>query len=143
MSKELVEIEHSESLLLDFVTYSDKPISVIDLDNADIQDLSFRNKEEKTRREEIIKSFILPEEIFFINRTVSRENQEKLAKALLEKHFTEKKKDHFNSHVCVYIPRILNLRKIQFEMENQMNRLKAEYNRELEYQIYVEAHRSI
>lgn len=84
MTKDLVEIENSESLSLDFVTYSDKPISVIDLDNADIQDLSFRNKEEKAKREEIIKSFILPEEIIFLNRTVSRENQEKLAKALLE-----------------------------------------------------------
>ena len=84
MTKDLVEIENSESLSLDFVTYSDKPISVIDLDNADIQDLSFRNKEEKAKREGIIKSFILPEEIIFLNRTVSRENQEKLAKTLLD-----------------------------------------------------------
>ena len=84
MSKELVEIEHSESLSLDFVTYSDKSISVIDLDNADMEDLSFWNKEEKARREEAAKNFILPKEIFVINRTVSRENQEKLAEALME-----------------------------------------------------------
>lgn len=84
MSKELVEIENSESLSLDFVTYSDKPISIIDLDNADMQDLSFQNKEEKTKREDITKNFILPEEIFAINRTISRENQEKLARVLLE-----------------------------------------------------------
>ncbi|MEJ5965321.1 helicase-related protein [Flavonifractor porci] len=84
VSKELVEIEHSESLSLDFVTYSDKSISVIDLDNADMEDLSFRNKEEKARREETAKNFILAKEIFAINRTVSRENQEKLAEVLIE-----------------------------------------------------------
>ena len=84
MSKELVEIENSESLSLDFVTYSDKPISIIDLDNADMQDLSFQNKEEKIKREDITKNFILPEEIFAINRTISRENQEKLARVLLK-----------------------------------------------------------
>lgn len=84
MSKELVEIEHSESLSLDFVTYSNKSISVIDLDNADMEDLSFRNKEEKARREETAKNFILTKEIFAINRTVSRENQEKLAEVLIE-----------------------------------------------------------
>lgn len=84
MSKELVEIENSESLSLDFVTYSDRPISIIDLDNADIQDLSFQNKPAKIDREAIIKNFILPQEVFTKNRTISRENQEKLVHILLD-----------------------------------------------------------
>lgn len=84
MSKELIDIENSKSLSLDFVTYSDKSISVIDLDNADIQDLSTQNKKAKIEREDIAKNFILPKEIFIINRTVSRDNQEKLARTLLD-----------------------------------------------------------
>ncbi len=83
MHKELEAIENSDSLRLDFITYSDKALNVIDLDNAEMQDLTSANAEVKQARESYIKDFILPEEIFIKNRTVSRENQEKLARTLL------------------------------------------------------------
>lgn len=83
MSKELDKIENSDAVSLDFITYSARPIGVIDLDNANIRDLYSQNIQKKVDRENIIKHFKLPKEIFILNRTVSWENQEKLVLALL------------------------------------------------------------
>lgn len=84
MHKELEAIENSDSLRLDFITYSDKDLNVIDLDNAEMQDLTLPNQELKKVREKHIRDFIVPKEIFIKNRTVSRENQEKLAHILVD-----------------------------------------------------------
>ncbi len=84
MSKELQEIENSDSLSLNFVTYSDHELSVIDLDNADGGDLTPINVQRKKEREQNISSFILPENVFLKNRTISKENQEKLIRFLLK-----------------------------------------------------------
>ena len=78
MTKELQEIEDSDSLALNFVTYSDNELSVIDLDNAEIEDLTSINAQRKTAREAVTQQFALPQEVFFKNRTVSKENQEKV-----------------------------------------------------------------
>lgn len=83
MQKELEIIENSDLLRLDFITYSNKDLNVIDLDNTEIQDLTSYNKQVKNAREEYVKSCFIPNDVFIKNRTVSRENQEKLARTLL------------------------------------------------------------
>ena len=80
---ELQEIEDSDSMTLNFVTYSDNELSVIDLDNAEIEDLTSINAQRKTERETVTQQFVLPQEVFFKNRTVSKENQEKLLHLLM------------------------------------------------------------
>ena len=62
---------------MDFVTYSDDDLSVIDMDNAEATDLTAINARRKAERETITQSFIIPHEVFIKNRTVSKENQEK------------------------------------------------------------------
>lgn len=83
MSKELQEIENTDSLALDFITYSDNELSVIDLDNAETEDLTNINAQRKATREAKTQRFNLPQEIFFKNRTISKENQEKLLLLLM------------------------------------------------------------
>lgn len=90
MSKDLMDIENSETLSLDFVTYSDKELGVIDLDNAELEDLSFKNSQAKKERDEAIKDFFLPKEVFEKNRTISKENQEKLLQTLVKSDEYEK-----------------------------------------------------
>lgn len=84
MSKELQEIEESDSLSLNFVTYSDATLSVIDLDNAESNDLTKINTVKKAEREKITSRYLLPEEVFIKNRTISKENQERLLRQLLK-----------------------------------------------------------
>lgn len=83
MTKELQKIEDSDSMTLNFVTYSDNELSVIDLDNAEIEDLTSINAQRKMKRETVTQQFILPQEVFFKNRTISKENQEKLLHLLM------------------------------------------------------------
>lgn len=83
MSKELQEIENLDSLSLNFVTYSDNELSVIDMDNAETNDLTAFNAHQKTIREEATQDFLLPQNVFFKNRTVSKENQEQLIRFLM------------------------------------------------------------
>ena len=85
MSKDLQEIEESDTLSLNFVTYSDTELSVIDLDNAENSDLTPVNAEKKADRNRLTSNYMLPEEVFIKNRTVSKENQEKLLQKLIEK----------------------------------------------------------
>lgn len=84
MNKELQEIEDAGDLELEFVTYSEKDLSTIDLDNAKYEDLTEYNKSRKSERDEFTRSFLLPESIFIKNRTISKDNQEKLLKKLLD-----------------------------------------------------------
>lgn len=90
MSKELQEIENAGDLELEFATYSDKYLSTIDLDNAEYEDLTELNKSKKVERDNVTKSFLLPESVFIKNRTVSKDNQEKLLQKLMDN--TEYKK---------------------------------------------------
>ena len=70
LTKELQEIEDSDSMTLNFVTYSDNELSVIDLDNAEIEDLTSINAQRKTERETVTQQFVLPQEVFFKNRNI-------------------------------------------------------------------------
>ena len=84
MNKELQEIEEAGDLELEFATYSDKELSHIDLDNVKYEDLTESNKVKKEERDEQTSQFLLPETVFVKNRTISKDNQEKLLRKLLE-----------------------------------------------------------
>lgn len=95
MSRELTQIEESEELVLDFVTYSDTEIGNIDLDNADICDLTQLNSTRKNERDKKTSHFRLPNEVFLKNRTIPKESQEKLLNILME-----------NNHYSIFRPLI-------------------------------------
>jgi len=84
MNKELSEIENSATLELDFVTYSQRELTPIDLDNANIEDLTPPNVQRNRDRDKMTSKFLLPQAVFIKNRTVSKENQEKLLQKLME-----------------------------------------------------------
>ena len=84
MNKELLEIEKSGDISLDFVTYSSKKPSIIDIDNAEIEDLTIENAVYKKMRDEDTREYCLPPQLFIQNRTVSKENQEKLLQCFLK-----------------------------------------------------------
>ena len=84
MNKELQQIEETGDLELEFATYSHKELSNIDLDNAKYEDLSEINQLKKEIRDQRTRNFILPESVFIKNRTISKDNQEKLLQKLLE-----------------------------------------------------------
>lgn len=84
MNKELSEIENSDSLSLDFVTYSTVKLGPIDLDNAEYDDLSPENALSKKTRDNMTRDYILPLSVFIENRTVSKENQEAILKTLMK-----------------------------------------------------------
>lgn len=82
MSKSLREIEE-QNPSLDFITYSNNKLSNIDLDNTEIDDLTADNKQRKLDRDKATAKFSLPYDVFIKNRTISKENQEKLLQTLL------------------------------------------------------------
>ncbi len=84
MNKELQKIEDEGELELEFLTYSEKNMSNIDLDNADYTDLTENNKLKKVARDEKTCTFLLPEYVFIMNRTISKDNQEKLLRELMK-----------------------------------------------------------
>ena len=84
MNKELQKIEKTDMISLDFVTYSNKKLDVIDLDNALFMDLLPINASLKKERENKTRYYLLPEEVFEKNRTVSKENQEMLLQTLMK-----------------------------------------------------------
>ena len=49
---------------LDFITYSDNGLSVIGIDNADVDDLTVTNKHRKELRESETRTFLLPQDVF-------------------------------------------------------------------------------
>ena len=101
MNKELQEIEAADTLSLNFVTFSETELGVIDLDNAEYPDLLPINVENKRARDKVTSGYMLPEEVFIKNRTVSKENQEKLLQKLMEKGEFEKYSLFFKKTVTV------------------------------------------
>ena len=101
MNKELREIEAADTLSLNFVTFSETELGVIDLDNAEYPDLLPINVENKRIRDKVTSGYMLPEEVFIKNRTVSKENQEKLLQKLMEKGEFEKYSLFFKKTVTV------------------------------------------
>ena len=84
MNRELIEIEKSDDISLDFVTFSNKPLSSIDLDSAEKVDLTDKNVQIKLERDEKTSKYLLPQTVFIKNRTVSKENQEKLINCFMK-----------------------------------------------------------
>ncbi len=84
INRELQKIESSNSMSLDFATYSDKTLSSIDMDNADIDDLTAHNAQRKQERDNRTSAYLLPHSVFIQNRTISKENQEQLLQTLMK-----------------------------------------------------------
>ncbi len=83
MHKELLDIENSDELSLNFATYSNNDLGSVDIDNADVDDLTEKNRQVKNIRDEKAKTFVLPYDVFVKNRMVVKEEQEKLLQTLL------------------------------------------------------------
>lgn len=84
MNKELVEIEESDDLKLDFATYADIELGPIDLDNAERADLSQQNQQIKDQRDQENQKLQLPYRVFIKNRLVMKEQQEQLMQCLMK-----------------------------------------------------------
>lgn len=83
MHKELLDIENSDELSLNFATYSNNELGAVDIDNADFEDLTEKNRQVKKNRDEKAKTFLLTYDVFVKNRMVVKEDQEKLLQTLL------------------------------------------------------------
>ncbi len=83
MHKELLEIENSDDIALNFATYSDAELGAIDIDNADIDDLTENNRRIKQLRDDKAREYLLPYEVFIKNRMVKKEDQEQLLRTVL------------------------------------------------------------
>lgn len=84
------QIELQDDIQLDFPTYNDKPILNVDLDSADIKDLSTNNQKTKEHRDSSFDFNKLPDNVFVKNRLFARDIQEKLLGFLLIKQEFEK-----------------------------------------------------
>lgn len=83
MHKELLDIENADDIVLNFATYSDAELGAVDLDNAEINDLTKNNRKAKEMRDAKAKQFLLPYEVFIKNRMVKKEDQERLLHTVL------------------------------------------------------------
>jgi len=99
--RELVTIV-DEKLILDFITYGERELGTIDLDNADMLDLTHNNRQAKQTRIEQQSGFALPEEVFRKNRLVKKEQQESLLRHLLRAD-----EDFYKFHQYLKYPNIL------------------------------------
>jgi hypothetical protein len=84
MHKELLEMENSDDIALNFATYSNAELGAIDIDNADIDDLTENNRQLKRFRDEQARGYLLPYEVFIKNRMVKKEDQEKLLQTIIQ-----------------------------------------------------------
>lgn len=86
VDKELAKFGYSEELSLNFITYDADELSEIDIDNAEMKDLLKFNSNIKEKRINEQKTYILPEDVFYKNRLIKKENQEKLLRLLCIDH---------------------------------------------------------
>lgn len=82
-SKNQREIEESNQLQLNFSTYDSMPIQNVDIDNADIMDLSEQNMATKEKRDSEFDYELLPDGVFAKNRLFERDVQERYLRYLL------------------------------------------------------------
>ena len=85
MDSKLAVFENCEDMVLDFATYGENLLDVVDVDNAEEKDLVERNKLAKKEREEKQLEFIVPRKVFEKNRLIKWEYQDKLLRTLLRK----------------------------------------------------------
>lgn len=76
--EELIKIETSDTAKLNFATYDSKELDGVDLDNAELPDLTPNNSIAKGNRIEEQQKFLLPRNVFEKNRLIPYEQQEKL-----------------------------------------------------------------
>lgn len=76
------QIEDDFKMTLDFATYRDDAISNVDLDNAEIIDLSGNNVALKSDRVYVQKSYLITDDVFIKNRLIPKDIQEKLLQIL-------------------------------------------------------------
>lgn len=102
MKKNLLEIENERDLVLDFATYSDAQLDGVDLDNAELVDLTEKNQRAKIQHDLKTKDYKLPEDVFYKNRLVPKEQQEQLLNLLLadDEHFERYTRLIHNSNLC-------------------------------------------
>lgn len=84
MHKELLKIENSDDIALNFATYSNEELGAIDIDNADVDDLTENNRQIKLLRDEQSRGYLLPYGVFIKNRMVKKEDQEKLLQTIMQ-----------------------------------------------------------
>lgn len=80
----LLEIENSDTSKLNFATYDNPELDGVDLDTAELSDLTSNNAASKNARIELQRNFSLPRSIFEKNRLVPYEHQEKLLQHFLK-----------------------------------------------------------
>ncbi|MBR3839607.1 MAG: DEAD/DEAH box helicase [Erysipelotrichales bacterium] len=102
------EIEEKNNLAstekLDFITFTDKPISVEDIDNTDVNDLIGRNKQLKESRQTKIEQSSIPNSVFEKNRAIDWIKQIELFNGLNSKSKNEllKYKEKYESlHIFI------------------------------------------
>lgn len=83
------QIENEDEMQLDFQTYNEKPILNVDIDNADIEDLSGNNRNIKEEREGRFNKEVLPDKVFIKNRLYSRDVQEKYLNYIMQRNVFE------------------------------------------------------
>lgn len=81
--KQLTNIVNNNDMKLDFAIYGKNELDGVDLDNAEMCDLTQRNQQLKQDRVESQSEYNLPEEVFEKNRTIKKEYQEQLLNHLI------------------------------------------------------------
>lgn len=86
VNKEQRRIEAQDDIKLNFQTYDNFNISNVDIDNANVEDLSTVNRQIKIERENNFHKEKLPDSIFIKNRLYQRDIQEKYLDYFLSGH---------------------------------------------------------
>lgn len=77
------QLKGSDRESLDFITFTDKALADVDIDNTFKDDLIGNNRTRKLQREEELKNTSIPESVFIKNRLIDKMSQAKLAEHLI------------------------------------------------------------
>lgn len=80
--KDIIDVRNDESL--DFLTYSERALGGVDLDNANISDLSEANARTKHEREELVSASGIPDSVFSKNQLTDKLQQIQIVQNLNE-----------------------------------------------------------
>jgi len=131
---------------LEFLNYSNTPLTTIDIDNTSIDDLCILNKKQKEQRESNFNRILLPDETYEQNRLFDRFSQEKILEKILnsDNEFEELysltvKVSNTGENFIKLISKILDLEEIilpnysiSAEAQNQSN-ITNEYKKKILY----------
>lgn len=79
-----LQLQNNTNDTLDFITFTEKNLNSIDIDNTDIDDLIGNNIDRKIDREIELSKFQFNDEIFVKNRLIDKLSQAKLAESLMK-----------------------------------------------------------